>query len=66
MNAKEYTDIEPRMLTQKQAEVYTGMGRKALNELVNNFGAKRRIGRRVLFDKRVIDEALDALQVVNN
>lgn len=61
MHAKEYREIEPRMLTQKQAETYTGMGRSVLNAFMNDIGARRKIGRKVLYDKRVIDAALDAL-----
>ena len=61
MNVKEYQDIEPRMLTQKQAETYTGMGRTVLNTFATDIGARRKIGRKVLYDKRVIDAALDAL-----
>ena len=62
MHAKEYQEIEPRMLTQKQAEAYTGMGRTVLNTFAADIGARRKIGKKVLYDKRVIDAALDALE----
>lgn len=62
MIAKDYKVIEPRMLNQKQAEEYTGMGRNTLSEFVSKAGARRKIGKKVLYDKRAIDEALDALE----
>ena len=61
MRAKEVQEIEARLLTQKQAETYTGMGRTALTAFVAGIGARRKVGRRVLYDKRVIDAALDAM-----
>ena len=62
MIAKDYKAIEPRMLSQKQAEEYTGMGRNTLAEFAGKVGARRKIGKKVLYDKRAIDEAFDALE----
>ena len=65
MIAKNYKAIEPRMLSQKQAEEYTGMGRNTLAEFAGKVGARRKIrrkiGKKVLYDKRVIDAALDGM-----
>lgn len=61
MRAKDYQEIAPRMLTQKQAEIYTGMGRTVLNSFASDIGARRKIGKKVLYDKRVIDAALDSM-----
>ena len=43
MIAKDYKAIEPRMLSQKQAEEYTGMGRNTLAEFAGKVGARRKI-----------------------
>lgn len=61
MNAKEYQDMTPRLLTQKQAEQYTGLGRAALTDFGNQIGARRKFGKKVLYDKKAIDAALDAM-----
>ena len=53
--------VEPRMLNQKQAETYTGMGRTAMTAWAERIGAKRHFGRAVRYDRRVIDAALDAM-----
>lgn len=53
--------VEPRMLNQKQAETYTGMGRTAMTAWAEQIGAKRHFGRSVRYDRRVIDAALDAM-----
>lgn len=62
MNVKTYQEIQPRMLNQKQAESYTGMGRNSLMEFSRRIGARRKIGKKVLYDRRIIDAALDALE----
>ena len=61
MKAKTYQEIQPRMLTQKQAEVYTGLGRNSLTDFARRIGARRKVGRTVLYDRHVIDAGLDAL-----
>lgn len=61
MRAKAYQEVQPRMLNQKQAEAYTGMGRNSLVEFARKIGARRKIGRMVLYDRTVIDAGLDAL-----
>ncbi len=50
---------EKRMLTASEAEGYTGLGRNTLRHWAESIGAVRKIGTRVLFDKYVIDKAMD-------
>ena len=50
-----------RMLSADQAGQYVGMGKTTLREWADQIGATRKFGRRVMFDKVVIDRALDAM-----
>ena len=50
-----------RMLAADQAEQYVGMGRTSFRAWADKIGATRKFGRRVMFDKVVIDRALDAM-----
>lgn len=54
---------DTRMLAADQAEQYTGMGRTTFRAWADKIGATRKFGRRVMFDKVVIDRALDAMAV---
>ena len=54
------TNIEPRLLSMAELKAYTGRGRTKAREWAKSIGAVRKIGTRVLYDKRVIDAALDA------
>ena len=51
-----------RLLTAEQAQRYAGMGRMSLRKWADQIGATRKFGRRVMFDKVVIDKALDAME----
>ena len=62
MRKRDVQEIEARMLTQKQAEIYTGMGRTVLIAFAAESGARRKIGRKVLYDKQIIDRAFDEMQ----
>ncbi len=62
MIMKESYDVQPRMLTQKQAQMYTGLGRTSLTEFALRIGARRKVGRTVLYDKKILDAGLDMLQ----
>ena len=53
--------IEKRMLQEPEMKLYTGLGRNKAREFCESIGATVRIGRRVLYDKTVIDAALDAM-----
>lgn len=51
-----------RLLNSAEMLAYTGMGKTAGRAWCAKIGAIRRIGGRTLFDKRVIDAAIDALK----
>ena len=53
--------MEKRMLDVKELAVYTGQGITRAGQFGKECGAARRFGRRVLYDRKVIDQALDAL-----
>ena len=50
---------EKRMLSIEEAVFYTGMGRTKCRQWVKEIGAVRKIGTRVLCDRKIIDTALD-------
>lgn len=50
-----------RLLNIKEVCSYVGMGRTNVREYMDKIGATRKFGGRVLFDKTVIDAALDKM-----
>lgn len=48
-----------RMLTEKEAQEYIGLKRAKCREFGEQIKCIKRIGRRVLYDKTIIDKALD-------
>lgn len=50
-----------RMMDIVQAASYCGMGQKHFRTWADEIGAVRRYNRRLVYDRRVIDAALDAL-----
>lgn len=59
--------VTKRMLSEKEGQVYTGLGRTKFRQFADEIGATTHIGaRRVLFDVRIIDAALDALRDKDN
>lgn len=52
---------EKRLLNIKEVCIYTGRGQVAARKYMDEIGATRKFGRRVLFDKTVIDAALDKM-----
>lgn len=48
-----------RLLSAKEGSEYTSLGANSFRKWAENIGAMRRVGTRVLFDKKVIDAALD-------
>ena len=50
---------EKKLLSVKDLQWYVGLGK---NEWGRNIGAERRIGKRVFFDREVVDRAIDALK----
>lgn len=52
---------EKRLLNIKEVCIYTGRGQVTARKYMDEIGATRKFGRRVLFDKTVIDAALDKM-----
>lgn len=52
---------EKRLLNIKEVCIYTGRGQVSARQYMDEIGATRKFGRRVLFDKTVIDAALDKM-----
>lgn len=52
-------EIEPRLLSMRELTRYTGLGKTKAREWAESIGAARKIGTRALYDKQVIDAALD-------
>lgn len=53
---------DKRMLTIYEASQYIGLGTRTARKYLEEIGAVRKFGSRVLFDKNVIDQALDQQQ----
>ena len=58
--------IEKRLLSISEATIYLGIGRNSALKYLEDIGAKRQIGRRVLYDKNTIDEHLSKTQKGDN
>lgn len=52
---------EKRTLSIAEACMYTGLGRNRCRDFMNQIGATVKIGKRVLFDRTVIDRYFDSL-----
>lgn len=52
---------ETRMLDVAALCTYLSMGRNRATEFGEQCGAKRKFGKRTLYDKRVLDKALDKM-----
>lgn len=50
---------DKRLLNIKEVCVYTGMGQTRARQYMDEIGATKQFGRRVLFDKTIIDAALN-------
>lgn len=50
---------EKRLLNIKEVCTYIGVGETQARAYMDEIGATKRFGRRVLFDKQIIDEALN-------
>ena len=48
-----------RLFSINEAAVYLGIGRSTAISYLEQIGAKRKIGRRTLYDKQVIDSVLE-------
>ncbi|MGI6095026.1 MAG: polyprenyl synthetase solanesyl diphosphate synthase [Lachnospiraceae bacterium] len=58
---KTTVQADRRLLDATGVCVYLSLGRNRGIEFAKSIGAERKIGRRCLYDKKVIDEALDAM-----
>ena len=56
-----YTVTEPRMMDLNNLTVYLSLGRHKAAEFGKECGAEKHIGRRCLYDKKIIDEAIDRI-----
>lgn len=62
MNQRAKTnETETRMLDVAALCAYISMGKTRATEFGERCGAKRKLGKRTLYDKRIIDKALDEL-----
>ena len=61
MRALTKTDatIERRLMSLSEAAAYIGQGATKTREWAESIGAKKKFGSRALYDRRIIDEALD-------
>lgn len=50
-----------RLMSAEQGQKYVGLGRHNFRNWADSIGATRHFGRRVMFDKNVIDKALDRM-----
>ena len=55
---------EKRMLTAYEGSEYVGLGVNSFKKWAEEIKAVRRFGKSVRYDKKVIDEALDNLEIV--
>lgn len=55
------TDADKRMISVEEAAAYIGMGISRTKQILNEIGAKRNLGRRVVYDKVFIDKWLDSM-----
>lgn len=51
--------MEVRMMDADQLAIYIGLGKTRAVEFGEKCGAKRKFGKRALYDKKVIDQYLD-------
>ena len=66
MRKKSTANIQPRLLTESEAQVYTSLGRSKLREFGSEIGAVCRIGRAVRFDRVILDREIDRLMKCNH
>lgn len=60
MDEKEFTG--KRLLNVSEMMKYTGLGRTKALEWCKSIGALRHIGARALYDRQIIDKAIDNLK----
>lgn len=57
--------MDKRMLSEKEAQDYLGLKRGKCREFGDKVKAVKHIGRRVLYDRKILDAALDSLESKN-
>lgn len=62
MNKRSTEANEVRMMNAEQLCCYVGLGRNNAVAFARTAGAEKRIGKRCIYDKRIIDKALDELE----
>lgn len=55
-NPNPQTNYPKRLISINEAMVYLGVGRSSALKFLDDIGAKRKIGRRTLYDKVIIDQ----------
>lgn len=55
------TTISPRLISLKDLQIYTGLGKQNADRLGQAAGARVRQGRRILYDKRRIDQHINTM-----
>lgn len=61
----DYGTQTARMMDLNTLTVYLSLGRSKAAEFGKECGAEKHIGRRCLYDKRIIDEAIDQIRDEN-
>ena len=56
------TDTNARLLSIAEASAYLGLGASSSRTWLDSIGAKRKFGARTVYDRFIIDKALDALE----
>lgn len=57
---------QKRMLSVTEAQAYTGLGATYLRKWAAEVGALKKIGKRVLIDKHVLDAVIDTIECAPN
>ena len=55
----DYDLSQKRLLSQKEVEHYLGLGRTKVRDYCEKIGAVSNVGKRVMYDKAIIDRHLD-------
>lgn len=54
--------MQKRLFSIEEAVTYLGIGKSSARKFLESIGAKHQIGRRVLYDKAIIDQYLNTQQ----
>ncbi len=59
-NFNDFGDVTcKRLLSVSEGCLYTGLGKSTFQKLAEELGAKKKYGKRVLYDRVIIDRAID-------